>query len=96
MFMKRFEDATYRPYGYQVVDLRPNTTEQDLLKPDIFESSDSNAFEIPDDVSDVDDDDSIESLDEDLGPPGKRRKVKDNSRSDIRDRRFQDRSSETG
>ena len=90
MFMKRFEDATSRPYGYLVVDLKPNTTEQDRLKTDIFESSDPNDFEMSDDVSDVDDTNSIESLDDDIGPPGKRRKVKDNSRSDIWNKRFQD------
>ena len=43
-----------------------------------------------DGVSDVDDTNSIESLDDDIGPPGKRRKVKDNSRSDIWNKRFQD------
>ena len=90
MFMKRFEDATSRPYGYLVVDLKPNTTEQDRLKTDIFASSDPNDFEMSDDVSDVDDANSIESLDDDIGPPGKRRKVNDNSRSDIWNKRFQD------
>ena len=90
MFMKRFEDYTSRPYGYLVVDLKPNTIEQDRLKTDIFESSDPNDFEMSDDVSDVDDTNSIESLDDDIGPPGKRRKVKDNSRSDIWNKRFQD------
>ena len=90
LFMKRFEGATSRPYSYLVVDLKPNTTEQDRLKTDIFESSDLNDFEMSDDVSDVDDTNSIESLEDDIGPPGKRRKVKDNSRSDIWSRRFQD------
>ena len=54
LFMKRFEGATSRPYGYLVVDLKPNTTEKDRLKTDNFESSDPNDFEMSDDVSDVD------------------------------------------
>ena len=38
MFMKRFEQATSKPYGYLVVDLKSTTPEQDRLCTDIFES----------------------------------------------------------
>ena len=48
IFMKRFEEATSRPYGYLVVDLKSSTSEQDRLRTDIFESSDQQAFEPPD------------------------------------------------
>ena len=48
MFMKRFEEATSRPYGYLVIDLKSSTSEQDRLQTDIFESTDQHAFEPPD------------------------------------------------
>ena len=77
MFMKRFEEATLRLYGYLVIDLKWSTSEQERLQTDIFESTDQHAFEPPDDetLSDDDDASSVESLDyvNDLGPPGKRR-----------------------
>ena len=85
MFMKRFEEATSRPYGYLVIDLKSSTSEQDRLQTDIFESTDQLAFE-PEDAS------SVESLDyiNDLRPPGKRRKFRDaGSRPDICNRRFE-------
>ena len=75
MFMKRFEEATSRPYGYLVIDLKSSTSEQDRLQTDIFESTDQHAFEPPDEetLSDDEDASSVESLDyiNDLGPPGK-------------------------
>ena len=95
IFMKRFEEATSRPYGYLVVDLKSSTSEQDRLRTDIFESSDQQGFEPPDDdnMSDVDDASSIGSIDDthDPGPLGKRRKLRDErSRPDIWNRRFKD------
>ena len=94
MFMKRFEGATSQPYGYLVIDLKSSTSEQDRLQTDIFESTDQHAFEPPDEetLSDDEDASSVESLDyiNDLGPPGKRRKLRDaSSRPDIWNRRFQ-------
>ena len=35
-FMRKFEDATARPYGYLVLDLKSSTSEQDRLQTDIF------------------------------------------------------------
>ena len=94
MFMKRFEEATSRPYGYLIIDLKSSTSEQDRLQTDIFESTDQHAFEPPDEetLSDDEDASSVESLDyiNDLGPPGKRRKLRDaRSRPEIWNRRFQ-------
>ena len=94
MFMKRFEEATSRPYGYLVIDLKSSTSEQDRLQTDIFESTDQHAFEPPDEetLSDDENSSSLDSLDyiNDLGPPGKRRKLRDaHSRPDIWNRRFQ-------
>ena len=94
MFMKRFEEATTRPNGYLVIDLKSSTWEQDRLQTDIFESTDQHAFESPDEetLSDDEDASSVESLDylNDFGPPGKRRKLRDaQSRPDIWNRRFQ-------
>ena len=93
--MKRFEEATSRPYGYLVVDLKSSTSAQDRLRTDIFESSDQQAFEPPDDdtMSDVDDASIVESIDDthDPGPQGKRRKLgNERSRPDIWNRRFKD------
>ena len=93
--MKRFEEATSRPYGYLVVDLKSSTSEKDRLRTDIFESTDQQGFEPPDDdnMSDVDDASIVESIDDthDPGPPGKRRKLSDErSRLDIWNRRFKD------
>ena len=48
MFMKRFEEATSRPYGYLVIGLKSSTSEQDRLQTDVFESTDQHAFEPPD------------------------------------------------
>ena len=92
MFMKRFEEATSRPY--LAIDLKSSTSEQDRLQTDIFESNDQHAFEPPDKetLSDVEDASSVESLDyiNDLEPPGKRRKLRNApSRPDIWNRRFQ-------
>ena len=59
-FMRKFEDATARPYGYLVLDLKSSTSEQDRLQTDIFVHQQS-----PDDgdISDDEDADSVESLD---------------------------------
>ena len=93
--MKQFEEATSRPYGYLVVDLKSGTSEQDRLRTNIFESQDQQVFEPTDEenVSDVDDASSVGSIDDihDHGPPGKRRKLRDErSRPDIWNSRFQD------
>ena len=94
MFMKRFEEATSRPYGYLVIDLKSSISEQDRLQTDIFESTDQHAFEPPDEetLSDDEDGSSMDSLDyiNEHGPPGKRRKLRDaRSRPDIWNRRVQ-------
>ena len=59
-FMRKFEDATARPYGYLVLDLKSSTSQQDRLQTDIFVDQQS-----PDDgdISDDEDADSVESLD---------------------------------
>ena len=56
--MRKFEDATARPYGYLVLDLKSSTSEQDRLQTDIFVNQQS-----PDDgdISDDEDADSVES-----------------------------------
>ena len=94
-FMNRFEEATSPPYGYLVVDLKSSTPEHDRLRTNIFESQDQQVFEPTDEenVSDVDDASSVVSIDDiyDHGPPGKRRKLRDErSRPDIWNKRFQD------
>ena len=75
VFVKKFEEATSRPYGYLDVDLKSSTPEQARLKTDIFESQDQKAFEPPDEdnVTDVDDASSVASIEyiHDQGPPGK-------------------------
>ena len=71
-FMRKFEDATARPYGYLVLDLKSSTSEQDKLQTDIFVDQQS-----PDDgdISDDEDADSVESLDyiRSISPPDKDR-----------------------
>ena len=37
IFMKRFEQAISRPYGYLVIDLKSGTPEKDRLHTEIFE-----------------------------------------------------------
>ena len=37
IFMKRFEQATPRPYGYLIIVLNPDIKEQDILHNDIFD-----------------------------------------------------------
>ena len=95
VFMKKFEEATSPPYGYLVVDLKSSTPEQARLQTDIFESQNQQAFAPPDEdnVSDEDDASSVASIEyiHDHGPPGKRRKLREErSRPDIWNRRFQD------
>ena len=69
-FMRKFEDATARPYGYLVLDLKSSTSKQDRLQTDIFVDQQS-----PDDrdISDDKDADSVESLDNirSISPPDK-------------------------
>ena len=57
-FMRKFEDATARPYGYLVLDLKSSTSKQDRLQTDICVDQQS-----PDDgdISDDEDADSVES-----------------------------------
>ena len=73
--MKRFEEATSRPYGYLVVDLKSGTSGQDRLRTNIFDSHDQQVFEPMDEenVSGVDDGSSVGSINDihDHGPPGK-------------------------
>ena len=107
--MKRFEQTTSRPYGYLVVDLTTSSPEQDRLHTDIFETLDMRKLDTEDgrNLSDVDggsvaysedeDEESMDLANEDfinnLGPPGKRRKVELNeqrSRHGIWNHRFQD------
>lgn len=45
LFMKRFEEATFRPYGYLVVNLKSSTSEQNRLRSNILESMDKLATE---------------------------------------------------
>ena len=109
IFMKRFEQATSRPYGYLVVDLKSSTPEQDRLHTDIFETLDIRKLDSEDErnLSDVDgesvahsedeDEESVELANEEfinnLGPPGKRRKVELNEECSLHgiwNRRFQD------
>ena len=86
--LKRFEEATSRPYGCLVVDLESSTPEQDRLRTNIFESQDQKAFNPSDEENMFDGDDtsstgSIYHIHE-LGPPSKRRKLGDErSRPDI-------------
>ena len=91
IFMKRFEQATSRPYGHLVVYLKSSTPEQDRLHTDIFETLDIRKLDSEDErnLSDVDgesvahsedkDEESMDLANEDfinnLRPPGKRRNV---------------------
>ena len=70
--MRKFEDATARPYGYLVLDLKSSTSEQDRLQTDIFVDQQSPDDE---DISDDEDADSVESLDyiRSISPPDKER-----------------------
>ena len=85
--MRKFEDATARPYGYLVLDLKSSTSEQDRLQTDIFVDQQS-----PDDgdVSDDEDADSVESLDyiSSISPPDKDRD--ESYKLDIWNRRVRD------
>ena len=85
--MRKFEDATARPYGYLVLDLKSSTSEQDRLQTDIFVDQQS-----PDDgdISDDEDADSVESLDyiRSISPPDKERD--ESYKPDIWNRRVSD------
>ena len=37
--MKRFEQATFYPYGHLVIDLKSDTTEKDRLHTKIFDTA---------------------------------------------------------
>ena len=90
IFMKRFEEATSRPCGNPVVYLKLSTPEQDGLRTNFSRSKSPSGEE---NVSDADDTSSVGSIDDihELGPPCKRRKLRDErSRPDIWNRRFQD------
>ena len=83
-FMRKFEDATARPYGYLVVDLKSGTSELDRLQTDIF--VDQQAPD-EDNMSDDEDANSVESLDyiRSISPPGKDERYK----RDIGNRRIE-------
>ena len=86
-FMRKFEDAMARPYGYLVLDLKSSTSEQDRLQTDIFVDQQS-----PDDgdISDDENADSVESLDyiRFISPPDKERD--ESYKPDIWNRRVSD------
>ena len=85
-FMRKFEDATARPYGYLVLDLKSSTSKQHRLQTDIFVNQQS-----PDDGDISDEDaDSVESLDyiHSISPPDKERD--ESYKPDIRNRRVSD------
>ena len=88
-FMRKFEDATVRPYGYLVLDLKSSTSEQDRLQTDIFDSINQQS---PDDrdMSDDEDAGSVESLDyiRSISPPDKERD--ESYKPDILNRRVSD------
>ena len=71
-FMRKFEDAMARPYGYLVLDLKLSTSEQDRLQTDIFDSVNQQSPN-DGDMSDDEDAHSVESLDyiRSISPPGK-------------------------
>ena len=67
IFMKRFEQATCRPYGYVVEDLKSSMPEQDRLHTDIIETLDIRKIDTEDErnLSDVDGGSVAHSEDED-------------------------------
>ena len=73
-FMRKFEDATARPYDYLVLDLKSSISEQDRLQTDIFDSVNQQSPN-DGDISDDEDADGVESLDYicSISPPGKER-----------------------
>ena len=88
-FLRKFEDALARHYGYLVLDLKLSTSKQNRLQTDIFDSVDQQAPD-DEDMSDDEDADSMESLDykRSISPPGKGRKLRDESyKPDIWNRR---------
>ena len=87
--MRKFEDATARPYGYLVLDLKSSTSEQDRLQTDIFESVNQQSPNYGD-ISDDEYADSVESLDyiRSISPPGKERD--ESYKPDIWNRRVSD------
>ena len=70
-FMNRFEDATYYPYGYIILNIKSSTSEQDKLQNNIFDSTHQHALN-EENVSDSDDANTVESLNciRDLSPLG--------------------------
>ena len=90
-FMRKFENATARPYGYLVLDLKSSTSEQNRLLTVIFDSVNQQS---PDegDIFDDEDADSVETLDyiRSISPPGKERD--ESYKPDIWNRRVSDSS----
>ena len=88
-FKRKFEDATARPYGYLVLDLKSSTSEQDRLQTDIFGSVNQQSSNDRD-KSDDEDADSVDSLDyiRSISPPGKERD--ESYKLDIWNRRVSD------
>ena len=74
IFMGKFEDATARPYGYLILDLKSSTSKQDRLQTDIFDYVNQQSPNDRD-MSDDEDADCVESLDyiPSISPPGKER-----------------------
>ena len=88
-FMRKFEAATARPYGYLSLDLKSSTSEQDRLQTDIFGSVNQQSPNDRD-MSDDEDADSVESLDyiHSISTPGKERY--ESYKPDIWNRRVSD------
>ena len=57
--MRKFEDATARPHGYLVLDLKSSTSKQERLQTDIFGSVNQQSPN-EGDMSDDEDADSVE------------------------------------
>ena len=78
VFMRKFEDATVRPWGYLIVDLKSGTSKQDRLQRDIYVDQ-----QAPDEENMSDDENAniVESLDyiHSINPSGKGRKLRDES-----------------
>ena len=90
-FMRKFEDAMARPYGYLVVDLKTGTFQQDRLQTDIFDSVNQQALD-EENMSDDEYANSVESLDYicSISPPGKGRKQRyETYKQDIWNRRVE-------
>ena len=78
-FMRKFEDATARPYEYFVIDLKSSTSKQDRLQTDIFDYFDQQSPDEENMSDDEDAADSVESLDyiRSISPPSQGRMLRD-------------------